>query len=197
MRLLKRCDMPVKKISPDTPIMGVDTLTVGDFWSWAYSDLFSNTTRPLFAEFLVGTALGLIETARVEWNAVDFVYRGKKIEVKQAGYVQSWKQKAPSAIIFDIAKKIPWDAETNVYGTEALRSADCYVFCIHNERERSTANVLNVNAWIFLVLGTHDVHTYFTTQKKVALKRVAALCEAVSYGELKARIETVLNLLPE
>ncbi len=32
--------------------------TLGDFWSWAYSDCINNTTRGVLAEFVVAKALG-------------------------------------------------------------------------------------------------------------------------------------------
>jgi hypothetical protein len=46
-----------QKLSPSGKIKGHDTLTLGDFWSWAYSDVLSNRNRSVFAEFLVTAAL--------------------------------------------------------------------------------------------------------------------------------------------
>ena len=89
----------------DDPIRGADGLTVGGFWRWAYSDVLTNTTRGVFAEFLVASALGVTDEPRVEWDAVDLRYRGKTIEVKSAAYCQSWKQPRPSAVRFGVAKR--------------------------------------------------------------------------------------------
>ena len=50
-------------------------MTVGDFWSWAYSDVLAKTIRPLLAEFLVAAALDQLHELRVEWDAVDLHYR--------------------------------------------------------------------------------------------------------------------------
>ena len=80
------------RYNPNAKIIGIEGLTLGDFWSWAYS-VFSNLNRSVFAEFIVGSALGIIGLPRVEWRAYDFLYCGKKIEVKSAAYVQSWEQK--------------------------------------------------------------------------------------------------------
>ncbi len=44
----------------NTPILGI-SVTVVDFWCWAYSDFRGNTARPLLAEYLVGNALGAID----------------------------------------------------------------------------------------------------------------------------------------
>jgi hypothetical protein len=55
----------MKKLRASQTIPGIE-LTVGDFWAWAYSDLMVNTVRSIFAEFIVGTALGVIDQPRLE-----------------------------------------------------------------------------------------------------------------------------------
>jgi hypothetical protein len=47
--------------------------TLLDFWRWSLSDLVSNATRGLIAEFIVANALGISTTDRVrdEWGAFD------------------------------------------------------------------------------------------------------------------------------
>jgi hypothetical protein len=101
----------------DIPVLGV---TVGDYWSWAYSDILSNTDRAVFTEFVVGTALGVTDAPRVEWDAVDLRYGDKTIEVKSSVYVQSWHQEQdpPSQISFDLKERLSWDAATNTYQVE-------------------------------------------------------------------------------
>ena len=85
-------------------------MTLGDFWSWAYSDVLSNGNRAAFAEFLVASALGVTTQPRREWDMVDLRYKGKLVEVKASAYLQAWAQpNGPSKIIFDVAKKLPWD----------------------------------------------------------------------------------------
>ncbi len=58
---------------------------------------------------LEGLTLGVVDTPRVEWDAVDLRYRGHGIEVKSAAYLQSWAQTKPSTITFDVARKRGWD----------------------------------------------------------------------------------------
>ena len=94
---------------------GKDNRPVSEFWSWAYSDILSNRNRGIFAEYIVGCALDQIEKPRVEWDAFDFEYKGKKIEVKSCAYLQGWYQDKLSQIKWDIAKKKSWYAETNTY----------------------------------------------------------------------------------
>lgn len=41
-----------------------------DFWRWSVSDILSNATRGRFAEFIVGTAIGMNPmNLRDEWDA--------------------------------------------------------------------------------------------------------------------------------
>jgi len=61
--------MVAERLSPNEKIVGLDGLTVGDFWSWAYSDILSNRNRSIYAEFLVGSALGVLDKPRMEWDA--------------------------------------------------------------------------------------------------------------------------------
>lgn len=90
--------------------------TVSDFWSWSQSDLLNNSLRGVLAEFIVKKALNISSIFRTEWDSYDFITKdGFKIEVKSAAYLQSWKQKTLSKIIFDIAPKKGWDAKTNDY----------------------------------------------------------------------------------
>ena len=66
--------MAVKKLTCDARIVGDTETCVGDFWSWAYSDILGNRNRSIFAEFIVGSALGVVDTARIEWDSVDLHY---------------------------------------------------------------------------------------------------------------------------
>jgi hypothetical protein len=57
--------MPSMLLDPRAPLAGVAGATVCDYWRWAYSDLLSNTNRAVFAEYLVGLALGVVDRPRV------------------------------------------------------------------------------------------------------------------------------------
>ena len=62
-----------------------------DFWRWSASDLVSNATRGVLAEYIVATALGLADGVRREWDAFDLLTKdGVRVEVKSAAYLQSW-----------------------------------------------------------------------------------------------------------
>ena len=59
------------------------------FWQWSCSDLVSNATRGVLAEYLVAQALGVTHGVREEWVACDITMPdGTLIEVKSAAYLQ-------------------------------------------------------------------------------------------------------------
>jgi hypothetical protein len=169
-----------RKFTPHDKILGCDA-NMGNFWAWAYSDVLININRAVFAEFIIGYALELThgETRR-DWDCIDFSYHGKKIEVKATGLAQRWRQgKARSAPSFDIKKKIciAWGEPDAERGAQAVRSADCYVFCIQTETDSATANVLDLSKWEFLIMATEKINEIFGDQKSVALSVLEKHCE--------------------
>src|ERR1043166_8596680 len=124
-----------------------------DFWRWSASDLVSNATRGILAEYVVAYALGLANGVRAEWDAYDLCLptesksEGIKIEVKSASYVQSWFHKELSVISFNISPTRVWDADTNTLATELKRQADIYVFCLLGHKEKETLDPLNLSQW--------------------------------------------------
>ena len=190
---------PIKTLSADTRIPGLTSLTLENFWAWAYSDLLANTVRPLFAEFLVTAALGHTDTPREEWADVDVRHKtGERtlaVEVKSSGYLQSWSQKEYSLIVFDIEKKRRWNPKTNTHDGIPVRAADCYVFCVYEERmDKNPTHVLDVNRWSFYVVGTDDINRTFGDQKKVGLGGIQKLCpKPVRYQHLRRTIEKLFG----
>ncbi|MDQ3031387.1 MAG: hypothetical protein M3Y87_03150 [Myxococcota bacterium] len=163
--------------------------TVSDFWRWAYSDLVSNSNRALVAEYLVTRALGATSRPRIEWDAVDVVIDGVKVEVKCAGYVQTWAQKKPSMIRFDIGSKLGWDAATNTTATVAARSADVYVFCLHAHRERETLDVLDLAQWELYVLPRRMLDAKLPTQRTASLTTLVRIgAQRVPYEALASAV---------
>lgn len=152
-KALPKCD----KLAHSTPIKGIDDATIGDYWSWAYSDIMCNTNRSILAEFVVGKVLDAIDSPQVEWDAYDLSYGDKKIEVKCSAYLQSWHQTKLSTIQFDIAKKWSWDSRTREYAKEPGRPADCYVFCLYPEKDPSCVDILDIESWEFYVVSKERI----------------------------------------
>ena len=161
-----------------------------DFWTWMASDVLNNTLRGTVAEYIVSQALEACTPVRVEWDTVDITTpEGIKIEVKSAAYLQSWHQNRPSAISFGIAKKRPWDPETNQYGKTRVRSADVYVFCLLTPKDGRTVNPLELAQWEFYILPTSTLDSSLGNQKTVSLSRLKKLgAVALDYDQIRNAI---------
>ncbi len=161
-----------------------------DFWRWSVSDILSNATRGRFAEFIVGTAVGLKPiNLRDEWDAYDLTTEdGIKIEVKSASYIQSWNQKKHSTISFSIKPTRHWDSETNILREESKRHADLYVFCHLKIKDQNTIDPLKMEQWDFYVLPTYRLDHYERSQSSITINSLKKLTAAQKYGELKNEI---------
>ena len=146
------CDR-LHHVAPATDFVGVDGRRIDDFWAWAYDNLMTNTNRGRLAEFLVGSALGVLDVPRVEYDVVDLRYRDFGIEVKACGYLQAWPQRQLSTPVFGIAPRFP---DTTVPGVPhvARHWADCYVFCLFTPTRHEDANPVVVANWQFYPLAT-------------------------------------------
>ena len=175
---------------PETPFThkGKPTsFSVLDFWTWMASDVLNNTLRGMVAEYIVSQAMEACTQVRVEWDTVDITApEGIKTEVKSAAYLQSWHQDRPSAISFGIAKKRPWDPETNQYGKTRVRSADVYVFCVLAHLDGQTVNPLELTQWEFYILPTSTLDSSLGNQKTVSLPRLKDLgAVALGYDQIR------------
>lgn len=163
---------------------------LAEFWRWAYSDMRSNTVRPLVAEYLVGKALGCLqESGRREWAAWDHVYKGKRIEVKSAGYVQSWSPAKKLSVRFGIeSAKNAWCAEDEKYIGPG-RHAHIYVFALNTQQDRDLAALLDENDWQFFVLPTSKIEELFACQKHLGLVPLRKCATPLTLPELKDAVD--------
>lgn len=184
--------MKPTKLSPFNKLKGLGQLTLADFWSWAYSDLLSNRNRAVLAEFIVGATLAVLDSPRLEWDAVDLIYQGKTIEVKSAAFLQSWQQDRPSRIVFDISQKISWFASSNTWSKVPVRAADCFVFCLYPETDVTKADILDIVSWQFFVLSKEFIDKKFNDQKSVSLNVLRKISKPISVKHLKEAIDACL-----
>lgn len=176
----------MKKLSANTKILGTSH-SISDFWSWAFSDLLMNSLRGVFSEFLIGSALGVLQTPRIEWDTYDLVYKGKKIEVKSAAYIQSWHAGNYSKISFGIEAKRSYNYDTNKYNFDVLRHADIYVFCLLKEKNANQINVLNTEQWHFYIVPTQTLNNLYLRQKSISLNTLEKISQPVSYYEIQKK----------
>jgi hypothetical protein len=170
---------------------------LSDFWKWAVSDLVSNATRGIFAEFIAANAIGKISGIRQEWDAFDLkLMDGTKVEVKSTAYHQSWAQQRYSRPEFAIKTSCGWNAETNMSSSESKRQADIYVFCLLKEKDRSQVNPLNLNQWEFFLIEAAVLNKLFPTQKKIGLNRLLSIGPVpASYTNLAAELQGMAERL--
>jgi hypothetical protein len=167
------------------------SFTLRDFWCWSTSDLLNNTTRGVLAEFLVASAVEIPTSGvRDPWAAYDLeTADGLKIEVKSAAHLQSWAQKRPSVIIFNVPKTRAWSPDTNELASESARQADVYVFAVLAHQDKATVNPLDISQWQFFVLSSQALNQRTRSQHSITIASVKALSTGpTSYHELAAAI---------
>lgn len=150
--------------------------TVLEFWRWAASDLLSNTTRGMLAEFIVARALGSPLGVRTEWDNYDVRSpQGVTVEVKTSAYLQTWFQPRPSKIKYGIAPARRWNLEDGTYALEPTRQAQVYVFCLLSETSRERVDPLNLEQWRFHVLPARVLDERCPTQRTLSLATLLRL----------------------
>lgn len=176
--------------------MANDGLDIHAFQRWAMGNLVGNYNRGIFAEWLVGQALGAIgpNGYRQEWDAWDLLYGDSKkwkVEVKAAGRDQAWSQDRPSVPRFDIApRKRTWDQSNEVWiqNNPPARPADLYVFCLHTPEEATNENVLDPDCWQFWVLSSRRLDQDLGQQKSVGLRTLERLTGSTSWSWSELRV---------
>jgi hypothetical protein len=190
------------KLSGSEPIILHDAAlptTVLAFWSWALSDVISNTARGLLAEFFVACDLGVTDAIRVEWAPFDLTSRGGiRVEVKSSAYIQRWTQKRVTSPSFSVTPTRFWDQEVGDYVGERKRHADVYVFCLHAHQDRATLNPLDVRQWQFFAAPTTLLDTHLGTQKTVGLRTLQRIGVAeVAFGAIDTTITRLAGAVGE
>lgn len=172
---------------------GLDKLVYSllDFWRWSLSDLMTNATRGILAEFIVATALGIdLSTPRTEWDVYDLITKsGLKIEVKSSAYIQSWAQAKYSDISFSIKPTKAWDENTRMYTGESKRRADVYVFCHLKHKDQKTIDPLKMEQWDFFVVPTKVLDIHFGRKNRLSLSALKGLVNSLPYHLLAEKIE--------
>jgi len=179
----------VLKTGKESFVFNGDKLPINvlSFWQWSTSQLLGNALRGILAEFIVASAIDVLDSPREEWDAYDLMTKdGLKIEVKSSAYLQSWKQKELSKISFGIQPTKVWD-ESNNRSSESKRQADVYVFCVLAHNDQSTVNPLDLSQWEFYVLDTKVLNDKAPLQKTIALSSLLKLNPVkAAYSELES-----------
>ena len=206
--------------------LGVDHTeesTIEGFHSWAMGNLVENRNRGIFAEWLVGQALGVIcdGDVRLEWDAYDLSYGTTKVEVKASGFCQAWRHVQPSKPIFSIApRRWCWDAKTGeiIEHVPPERCADVYVFCLHETKcatdedvsehprytgnangsdeqiHATTENVRDPASWEFWVVSKQRLNDELGAQKTVGLTTLTRrFGKPIAWCEIRAALDRCIG----
>ena len=171
-------------ITADGPIA-----SVLQFWQWAYSDLVSNATRGVLAEFIVSKALGCAGGVRDAWDASDLLTpENVRIEVKTSAYLQSWAHERESRICFSIRPSRAWSADTNALEAEVRRQAHVYVFCLLEHKDKPTLNPLDLRQWKFFVVPASTLNERRPEQRTLSLKTLKSFGAETTYEGLRTAV---------
>jgi len=166
---------------------------LSDFWKWSVSDLMNNTTRGIFAEFIVATSVNVdFNVPRDGWAPYDLITsEGIKIEVKSAAFLQSWYQEKLSEISFSIKQSLYWDSKTNKQSKTKSRYSDVYVMCLLFTTDQKIINPLDLDQWRFYVLSVQEINNYKRSKSSITLKSLEKLVKPISYNQLNKKIKDV------
>jgi hypothetical protein len=170
------------------------------FWQWSTSNLLSNATRGIVAEYIVARALDAdFEGVRDEWAAYDLSTKdGIKVEVKSSAFLQSWYQEQLSRVSFVVPRTRAWDPSTSTMNELSVRQADVYVFALLAHQDKQTVEPLDVSQWTFYVLPTSVLDGRTRSQHSITLPTLCELCtRAVRYHELRAAVRDAAKIQRE
>lgn len=175
-----------------------DDFQADRFRRWALGSLVDNRNRGLFAEWLVGEALGVIDeaTPRREWDAYDLMYRETKIEIKASGRSQSWSQDQRSTIRFGIEQRSSsWTAASDEWipHDQPTRFADVYVFCLHEPVPATNENVADPTCWTFWVIATEVLDRELGSQKSVGIRTLNQLASPIGWPDIRRELDAYVD----
>jgi hypothetical protein len=169
--------------------------TLLDFWQWSGSDLLDNTYRGVLAEFLVAKALGIPTSGvRQSWTPFDLqTSDGVKVEVKSAGYLQTWGQRRLSTVQFVVPKRRGFDAVANELEETPSRHADVYVFALLAHEDKQTVDPLQLDQWRFYALSARRLDERKRSQHSISLRSLEAMTgPAVGFSHIEKAVRDAL-----
>ncbi len=198
-------------MAPNVTVMGKASIDINGFQKWATGNLVDNRNRGIFAEWMVGEALGCIKPKafRVEWDSFDLLYGDLKVEVKASGLSQTWNPHNATVPKFTISG-VKWTWLTkleaknfDLRGVEhekrrsgiwiknnpPKRPADVYVFCLHEPLPATIENVKDTDTWVFWVVATRTLDEVLGAQKTLGLKKLDSLASRIPWNEIRAAVD--------
>ena len=184
------------------------TGTLLDFWQWAFSDLCDDDIKGIFAEWMVGSLLGLHLTSarRISWADSDIVLpNGTRIEVKATAVWQSWKLINPDGTVKPRPKIPVLDRARIRFGGLRARSGDSqwsgdrvfksdyYVFCFQAETDPAKWDAWNLAQWEFYMMGRAELLER-NVGRSISLATLHSAQEAMSATEFQSFARSRLGI---
>jgi len=204
---------PVEPTTPEGP-EDRTALDLAAYRLWVSGDLVGNGNRGVFAEWLVGMALGVFtdRDRRIEWDAVDLRYEGLRIEIKTSAYSLSWDLDSkgvprfgiePQSFVWCAHEPEGWELTPLFKGCEIIdrrsgkwarfdpprRTADVYVFCLNTSMPATTDKVADPNEWQFWVVPTPLLDARHPTQKTAGERTLDRLVDPIRWHGLKVAVD--------
>lgn len=169
-------------------------MTMLEFWRWHFSEIFDLQSK--ISEYIVGKALGLKEAENVGvWTLYDMMYRGKRIEVKETSYYHAWQSdEEPKSHNRSFGITKAYDDYTKK-DSNYRRQNDIYIFCLNTGETRADSYPLELEHWEFYVVPTITIDEVCKNGKSITLSRVRKLADKVSFGELKPKVDELIDSL--
>ena len=173
--------------SPGSPT----TVSIEEFWSWAFSDLQSDNHRGALATFLVAKALGISLSTREAYPGYDLELPPvTRIRVTAAGFLRARDQEPVSEIRFDnlAGPKSP----SSELLSDSDYAADVYVFCLQQCGDATTYDPLDLSQWAFYPLPRRVLADYGARSLSLAtVRRFRA--ESTSFENLANEVADLLE----
>lgn len=150
------------------------SITMNDYWRWAYSDLANSLNRSVLAKFIVSSSIGASRiNALQQYDLLSS--NGYKLSVRSAAYILSDDGDHPDQVSFQIAPSRTIDTS----GIQRLdaplrRSSDAYVFCLYKAMEKDESP-LDLDLWEFYILSTSILEEKKPFQKTITLPSLLKL----------------------
>ncbi len=137
--------------------------------------------------------LGTTENARIEWDVADHIYRGRKIKVKSASYLEHWLQSKPSRIAFPINHIQRKEIKTSIPGLTLYPRPEVYVFCVFDVKDRNQADFLDMGKWLFYPVAANVIESKYRRKKSVTLREVQRVASSVQILQLRRSIDGIIE----
>ena len=181
------------------------TKTVGDFLTWAFSEVLDSQRRGFVAEFMVMDALG-IELDYISGDMYDLRYRGG-VQIKASSAVQNWGGALVHRIGFSTRPRRAYTVGDDGLEVvlEAQRRGKCWVFAVHlptsSDPEEARDEVLDATKWRYWVADPRAIRYDHRTASTGAenpnsvplLSVIANTGPGVGRKDLKLAIDRVMD----